>query len=124
MAVSNPKNVFSFTAEEAIATQYLIAKVGASADGVGIADTPNTDIQIGIMQDTADSGDSVSVATSGISKVKVGTGGVTKGEKLMAESGGTAITGTTGKACIGIALETGAASDIIPCLVVPEMYQV
>lgn len=115
----NPQ-VVSFEASEVMATNYIAVKADTGANQVGIGDA-GTDNLIGISQDTvATANTSVSVAINGIAKAKVGTGGVSKYDKLTAESGGKLVTTTTsGHKVVGLAMEAGDANDIIPVLLTP-----
>lgn len=114
MATENPKSVESREASETIAVNLLL-KEDTGANEVGVADSATADAPAGVSRHAAVDGDAIAVATEGTVKVKVGTGGVSKGDKLTAESGGTAITTTTDTHNVwGIAQAAGDASDIIP----------
>lgn len=59
------------------------------------------------------------VRVLGIAPVKVGTGGLTRGAQVATDATGQAVAATTGNAVLGIALEAGAAGDIIDVLITP-----
>lgn len=63
-------------------------------------------------QESAVVGDAVSVAIRGISKVVVGTGGVTAGSPVASDAAAEAIDATTGDMTLGTALETAAAGEL------------
>jgi len=122
MATENVFGTISGEFSEAVATQYLIAKLDTTANEFGIADTAATDIMVGVFQNTGDDGDSCSIAVLGIAKVLIGTGGVSKGERLTCEAGGSAITTTTlDDLVLGIAMEDGDDGDVIPVFLTPGM---
>lgn len=55
----------------------------------------------------------VTVRRMGISKMVVGTGGVTVGARVMADGDGNAVAATTGLSQLGIALQDGAVNEIV-----------
>lgn len=54
--------------------------------------------------------------SSGVTKAKVGTGGVTAGDNVKCLANGQVTTVTTGTHIVGTALATGVAGDIVPIL--------
>lgn len=79
--------------------QFDLAGDGADVDGV-LQDKPSA------------AGYSGQVAIAGVSKVVIGSGGVTVGDDVASSSAGTAITAATGDTIVGRALETAAAGTI------------
>jgi Uncharacterized conserved protein (DUF2190) len=72
----------------------------------------------GILQDKPNAaGVYGEVGILGVSKVLVGTGGVTAGDLLASDVNGKAVTATTGNFVLGRALATGAAGTYIPALI-------
>lgn len=61
----------------------------------------------------------VNVRLLGIAPVELGTGGASAGSLVVSDTGGTAITGTSGDFVGGIALQTGVSGDIINVLLTP-----
>ena len=91
--------------------------------------TDDGDLCIGVYQEnsaTAD-GDAMQIMVLGISKVEVGTGGVTVADKIQAEgdataaNAGRAMTAASSDWVQGIALATGIAGDIVPILLLPSI---
>jgi hypothetical protein len=86
-------------------TGLALPSAGGDADGV-LQDKPNA---LGVIGE---------VAVAGISKVIVGSAGVTEGDLLQVESTGKVITAaTTGHKIVGKALATGASGVVIPALI-------
>ena len=83
------------------------------------------DVAVGVAAETVASGDSVPVAKlEGILEVLVGTGGITQDELAVLVADG--VTGaanlaavTADNMAIGVALETGAAGEIVRVLAMP-----
>ena len=92
--------------------KYRAVKLGTSADEV-VAATADTDVIIGIADESADStaGNPVGVVTSGICKMVIASAS-TKGGYITATTGGKWVLTTTNlKKYIGILLETTTESD-------------
>lgn len=115
----------SVTAGAAV-TAYTIAKFG-SDDNTMVPAAANTDLLVGIFQHAADSGAEVRVMLTGISRLKLGTGGITRGALVTSDSTGQgiALSGAAGTnvQAIGIALASGSAGDIVPVLIAPSRPQ-
>jgi hypothetical protein len=71
---------------------------------------------IGVSEGRAKSGERIDVLHSGIAEVMAGTGGVTAGGAVESDANGKAVTLDDG-IFAGIALEAGAAGDIISILI-------
>lgn len=84
--------------------QLALPAAGGDADGV-LQDKPNAAGQAG------------EVAILGVSKVVVGTGGVTAGDLVATDNAGKAVTAATGNKILGRAMATGAAGSIVPVLI-------
>jgi hypothetical protein len=93
--------------------QYLFMKFTAS--GIEVCDTAGEDA-IGVLQDKPTAGKVGAIAYSGVSKVIVGTGGITAGAGVQTNASGEAIAASTGDYKLGVALQTGAAGAIVPVL--------
>ncbi len=108
-------------------TAFTIAKFGADDDTLSTA-TGSTEDLIAIFQhDTAAAGEEVRVMLDGISRLKLGTGGITRGALVTSDGSGQgvaigAVAGTN-YAVIGRALASGAAGDIVPILISPSRAQ-
>lgn len=103
----------------AIATAFLIAKVGADDDTFSQA-TASTEDLVGVFQHTTTTaGDEVRVMLTGVSRVKLG-GTVARGALLTSDANGKAVAigavGGTNYATIGRALASGVADDVVPAL--------
>ncbi len=81
--------------------QLALPSAGGDAEGI-LQDKPNAAGQ---------------AAEVGVSKVVVGTGGVTAGDLLATDANGKAVTAATGNKILGRALATGAAGTLIPALI-------
>lgn len=84
--------------------QLALPSAGGDADGI-LQDKPNAAAVEG------------ELAVLGVSKLVVGTAGVTAGDLLATDANGKAVTATTGNKILGRALATGAAGVIIPALI-------
>jgi hypothetical protein len=84
--------------------QLALPAAGGDADGI-LQDKPNG---VGVEGE---------LAVLGISKLVVGTAGVTCGDLLTTDANGKAVTATTGNKILGRALATGASGVIIPALI-------
>lgn len=84
-----------------------VSSAGGDADGV-------------IMGKPDAAGKACELAISGVAKVKVGTGGITAGNKVQANANGEAIAAASGDHVLGKALATGAAGEIVPVLLVSK----
>ncbi len=84
--------------------QLALPSAGGEADGI-LQDKPNG------------AGVAGEVGILGVSKLVVGTGGVTAGDLLATDVNGKAVTAATGNKILGRALATGAAGVIIPALI-------
>lgn len=121
-AVAKPILEMTFTAEAAMATNYIAVKQGTSDGQVNIAGSAEE--AIGILQTpAATAGDQVRVMLLGISPVKA-NGAFSKGDLLAsAASTGLVDTATAAHHGIAIALEAaGAQNDIVSCLVGVHKY--
>jgi hypothetical protein len=103
----------------AIATAFLIAKVGADDDTFSQA-TASTEDLVGVFQHiTTVAGEEVRIMVAGISRVKLG-GTVARGALVTSDAAGKgvaigAVAGTN-YATIGRAMASGVVDDIIPVL--------
>lgn len=99
---------------------FTIGKFGADADTMSTA-TATTEELIGVFQHpTTTALDEVRVMLTGITRVKLGTGGIALGAWVTTDGSGQgvaigAVAGTN-YAVIGKALSAGVAGDIVPVL--------
>jgi hypothetical protein len=84
--------------------QLALPSAGGDAEGI-LQDKPNG---AGVYGE---------VGILGVSKLVVGTAGVTAGDLLATDVNGKAVTATTGNKILGRALATGAAGTVIPALI-------
>ncbi len=94
------------------AKQYYIVDI--SGDGTVAAASSAGQMALGVLQNDPESGQVALVRVSGVTKIKVGSGGLTAGDGVQAASDGTAITASTGDYVIGLALNTGAEGALVP----------
>tara|TARA_R110002110_G_scaffold349956_1_gene560012 strand:- start:41 stop:364 length:324 start_codon:yes stop_codon:yes gene_type:complete len=105
---------------------YHIVKT--SAPGIVTNCTAATDVMIGVFTDGVGTGTAtrkagVSVAISGIAKIKAGAG-VTIGSQVTSDGSGRAIHSVGGNSIIGRALSAGGANEIIEVLLIPGLKHV
>lgn len=77
------------------------------------------DKALGVLQNKPDGStvnEAATVGVLGISKVEVGTGGVTAGDEVTTDADGKAITAASGNNIAGVALATGADTEVVPVL--------
>ena len=79
--------------------EYDLAGNGAQAEGVA-------------QNDPAAQGRALAVATAGIVKVVVGTGGLTAGDDVASGAAGVAITAASGDAILGVALDDATVGTV------------
>ena len=100
---------------------FTIGKFGADDDTLSTA-TASTEELVGVFQHaTTTALDEVRVMLTGISRVKLGTGGITRGAWVTSDGTGQGVapgsTAGTNYAVIGRAMASGAAGDIVPVLI-------
>lgn len=93
---------YRFVTVTGVHTCGAIAASGVRADGV-------------LQNDPAASGRAATVAFSGVSKVEAG-GTVTAGDEVAVDGTGRAVTAATGNQIVGLALSSGAATELISVL--------
>jgi hypothetical protein len=110
----------------AAVTACTVAKFGTDDDTMIVA-AANTDLLVGVFQHDAASGAEVRVMLTGISRLKLGTGGITRGALVTVDASGQgiALSGAAGVnvQAIGIAMASGVAGDIVPVLIAPSRPQ-
>ena len=79
--------------------EYDLSSDGAQAEGVA-------------QNDPAAQGRALAVATAGIVKVVVGTGGLTAGDDVASGAAGGAITAASGDAILGVALDDATVGTV------------
>lgn len=127
MATFGPSLIASFATDADLSGMaYRIVKTSAS--GVVTNTTAATDIMIGVLTDGVADGSAepqgVSVAISGIAKIKAG-GVVAVGDQLTSNGDGRAIAAAGGNSIIGRALSAASGADeVIDCLLIPGLKHV
>lgn len=114
----------SYIAGAAFANPYRVVKLATARNTVELA-TLVTDVVVGIIQDTAESGDHIAVKTGGRSLAFVGTGNWAKWAKLTAAANGSLIATTTAWDLVcAIAQEAATAGELgeVQLLEVPQDY--
>ena len=115
--VTNTKKAFI---AGAAVPAYRLVKFGADDDTALVA-AAATDLIIGTSEafDVA-SGDGFDVFISDIGKVKLGTGGIVRGQPITSDATGQGVlAGTAGNRYVGFALRSGVAGDIVPFIYSP-----
>lgn len=113
---------FSFTliaAADLSSSQFCAVNADTTAAGSKAALPSAGGRAIGVIQNKPTAGLPATIVTTGITKGKVGTGGVTAGDSVKALANGTFTTAGTGTYAIGIALQTGVAGVLVPILLTP-----
>lgn len=114
----NLQKIGSLTANgDQSANQYKFVKYSAS--GVEVCDTAG-EAAIGVLQNKPTAGQVCEIGFSGVSKVTVGTGGITAGNNVQSDASGLAIAAAIGDYSQGVALETGAAGARVAVLLRPQ----
>ena len=73
---------------------------------------------VGILQDKPDAGQVGNIMAIGVSKVMIGTGGLTAGGLFMADTDGTAVAATgTGKYALGMVIKGGSAGELATVII-------
>lgn len=104
---------------------FLFVKFGADDQKVA-AVTLAADVPVGVVQEKLDAAKAatgkaaVDVRILGISRVKVGVGGVALGALVNNDAAGKAVAvGVAGTKAVGRALQAGVADDIVDVLLIP-----
>lgn len=100
------------------AKQYRFVKISTAADDTVLSAAAATDTLVGVLQNDPTSGQAASFRTVGISKIVLGAGGATRGDRLTSDANGKAVTAAGAQVVGAIALQTGVAGDIIAALVI------
>jgi hypothetical protein len=79
--------------------------------------TADADAAIGILQDKPEAANrACKVRTTGVSKLKIGSGGITDGAKIASDATGKGVAASANERYLAIALEDGDENDIISVL--------
>lgn len=92
-------------------SQFLLLKLDTAADRQAVLAAGNSDTVIGVLTNKPTSGKTACVQVSGVAKCVFG-GTVTRGDALMSDSSGKAVTKSSTNPIFGWALESGAANEI------------
>jgi len=99
------------------AGQYRFVNVAADGQ-VDLVASAGTDA-IGVLQNDPDAaGVAATVAIMGVSKVVIGTGGLTAGNRVQSDASGEAIAAATGDVVLGRAITGGAAGELASVLLI------
>lgn len=108
---------FSWTmvaAADLSAFQFCFVNADTTAAGSKAAAPSAGGRAIGVCQNKPTSGRPVTIVSSGISKVKVGAGGVTAGDNVKVLAAGSVTTANAASYAVGIALATGLVGEYVP----------
>jgi hypothetical protein len=93
---------------------------GVTLDNTGQIVLPSAGAAIyGVLQTKPTAGQTGTVWPLGMTKMVVGTGGVTSGDKVMVDSSGRAVTATSTNYQIGWAEDTAAAGQLTTVVLLP-----
>lgn len=115
--MSHPCQIISRKTESAVSERLIVA-VGAEPLTVTLATGTNTPIGVCIQPGTCEVGDVVDIVEVGTADVLCG-GAIAAGDIVGADATGKAVKATSGVA-LGIALEAGAADDVIEVRIAPH----
>lgn len=106
-------------------TKYQAVKMGADDMSV-IQCAAEGDVWVGIPQFDVTAGEilegkGATVWLLGVSLVRVGTGGVTRGTIGVMDATGQVVASNTGARPLGVVLVTGIAGDLVPVLLAPGL---
>jgi hypothetical protein len=107
------------TASDHGGKQYYFLKVDSSGNAA-LGASGTSEVIVGVLQNKPQvTGAAATIATGGVSRAVVGTGGVTAGDAIKVSSAGAAITATlptdlASGVVVGVALKTGVAGAIVP----------
>lgn len=113
---------FLTAAADYSAKQYYIMDIGADKTAT-LASVAGQAV-IGVLQNAPASGAAARVRTGGVSKVIVGTGGITAGAQVQTDATGAAIAAASGDWTLGMCLIGAAAGEYATILVAPSGGQV
>ena len=119
MAVQDPGVDITFEAGSDLSAGQFKFVIQAAGDGqVDLVGSAGGDA-MGVLQNKpAAAGRAAQVRVSGVSKVVVGTGDVTRAAKVQSDATGKAIVAATGDHVLGYALEAGSAGETVRVLLV------
>lgn len=106
---------FMEAAADLTAKQFYCVEVSAALK-VNVNNAAGEHI-LGILQNKPNTGETADVSAVGVSKLKIGTGGLTAGVRWMADSDGRGVAATAAKVSGGIVLEGGSENEIATVLV-------
>ena len=117
-------DVYSFlasgTINEGRLVEYLSTTSNYDLDQIQVTQgSANSNTIMGYVEDTYETGDRVRVRDGGIARLTDSGSGITRGDRIAPDSSGKIKTFASGVggSCVGIALETIAASALGKCLV-------
>lgn len=100
--------------------QYFFVKVDSSGNAA-LAGGGTSEVVLGVLQNKPQvAGQAATVAVSGVSRVVLGTGGITAGTAVKVDANGNAVavgtlaTDLAAGVVVGVALKSGAAGAIVP----------
>lgn len=115
----------TFKAEAAV-TANSIVKMG-TVDGQVVLAAGTTAPILGVSGDAALINARIEIMIAGIAKLKLGTGGITRGAYVTSDAAGLGVapgtTGGTNYDVAGIAMQSGSAGDIVDLLIGPTRIQ-
>lgn len=94
--------------------------VSVSADGQ-VDGTGDGEVALGVLKNKPNAaGRAASIQVSGITKVRVGTGGATRGVPGASDANSEAVDAATGDVIMGEFLEAGSAGEIVAFMIQPR----
>lgn len=107
--IPNPSAVTLVAAADLSAKQYYAVKVDSSGEAALCSSAGEA--VFGVLQNKPEAGRSASVAVQGVTKMIIGTGGLTTGAQWQTDATGAAIDAASGDFVGGTVLEGGNAGE-------------
>lgn len=107
-----PLEVSPLAGADLTAKQFFLVKLSTSADDTVLLAAANTDVVYGVLTNKPNTGQAAEVQIVGVAKVVAGAA-FTRGDALMSDANGNAITKTSTNPIFGYALESAGGSGEI-----------
>ena len=107
-----PLEVSALAGADLTAKQFFLVKLSTSADDTVLLGAANTDVVFGVLNNKPNTGQAAEVQIAGVAKVVSGAS-FTRGDALMSDTAGKAITKTSTNPIFGYALESAGGADEI-----------
>lgn len=121
MATSSEPKISAFTSETDLSThQYKIVKLGTTEKQVVLCGAGERGI--GVLQNKPTAGTVAEVAMFGGGALVKCVGIITAGNSFASDANGFAKAAAATQFCLGVAMKTSAANDVISCELAPHFF--